>query len=238
MIKLFLLFALFQMPVHYVSDAHLVVYHPASIDTTTAHDYLTLLSGMYSADADKFGLETVGRLGVRLCRSAYDFSNLTGADSSLSPLWRNKELYVIARGSPDDPEFRAALEAGILHGILDQLRINGAPRWLIYAAAVYESGEYEEYTAPPVESVKYFSDLDEKIQEANTPDNLADLYFYLGNTGKFFDLKFGVGAFVKLVKEFRRETSFDAAVKNLFHMTGSQVEREWREFLARQIKSE
>ncbi|MCL5267044.1 MAG: hypothetical protein M1469_02940 [Bacteroidetes bacterium] len=238
MIKLLLLFAMFQMPVHYVSDAHLVIYNPVSVDKSTAQSYLSVLSNIYSIEAEKFGVEVRGKLKVRLCHDPYDFSDLTSADSSFSPLWRDGELYIIARGKLGDPDFRSALDAGIIHGILERLRTNGAPRWLIYSVAVYESGEYRECTPPPVESVKYFSDLDEKIQEASSADNLTDLCFYLGNTGKFFDLKFGVGAFIKLLKEFRKETSFDTAVKNLFHMHGSQVEREWRDFLVKQVKSE
>ncbi len=238
MTRLILLLMIFQMPPHHLSDSHLAVYCPPGVSVSTARAYLSVLSKIYSEESEKFGTEARGKLSVRLCRDAYDFSDLTGVDSTASPLWKDGELYVIARGNPGDPEFRSALTAGIIHGILEHLRSNGAPRWLIYSAAVYESGEYKECTAPPIESVRYFSDLDEKIQEAFSGGNPADLCFYLGNTGKFFDLKFGVGAFLKLVEEFRRETDFDTVAAKLFHVKKSQLESDWREFMARQVKGE
>lgn len=237
MTKLLLLLFMFQMPVHYVSDSHLVVYHPPNVGVSTARAYLSVLSRIYSEESEKFGMEARGKLRVRLCRDAYDFSDLTGVDSTASPLWKDGELYIIARTKPGDSAFRPALTAGVIHGILRHLRANGAPRWLIYSAAVYESGEYKECTAPPIESVRYFSDLDEKIQEVFSGGNSADLCFYLGNTGKFFDLKFGVGSFRKLVREFRKETSFDAAVQRLFHVERGKLESDWRDFMARQVKS-
>lgn len=236
MARLLLLLFMFQVPVHYVSDANVIVYHPLNVRVSTARAYLSVLSKIYSDESEKLEVEARGKLRVRLCRNAYDFSDVTGMDSTLSPLWMNDKLYVIASRNLDDPGFRSALTAGVIHGMLEHIRSNGAPRWLIYAAAVYESGEYKECTAPPIESVRYFSDLNEKIQEISSGGSNADLCFCLGNTGKFFDIKFGAGSFLKLVREFRRETDFDAAVLKLFHVNRERLEREWRDFITEQVK--
>ncbi len=236
MIRLLMIFALFQTPVHYVSDAHVIVYHAGNISNTTARTYLTLLSKMYSTETGKFGVRSDVRLRVRLCGDSYEFSDLTGKDSSFSPLWKNNELYIIQRENSESPDYSAALEAGVIRAILERFHLNGAPLWLIGAAAAYESGEFKECTAPPIESVRYFSDLDEKILAASSDDDLADLCFYLGNTGKFFDMKFGVGSFVKLVREFGKATTFNVAATKLFHISAHHLESEWRDFLSKQIK--
>jgi hypothetical protein len=168
---------------------------------------------------------------VRLCHDKYDFSELTGADSLFSPLWKDRTLYIIAIDDIDQPGYRTKLETGVIQGVLDGMRYNGAPAWLVYSVAVYESGEYKGLTPPPFENVKYFSDLEEKMQSASSATDLSDLLFYLGNTGKFLDMKFGVGSLMRLMHEFNRETSLDAAVNDAFHISVSELERDWHQYL-------
>ena len=224
--------------VHHVSGAHVTVFYPQNVDASVAKGYLTVLDQMYSNDSGRLQVGTRGTLRVRLCRDAYQFSNLTGADSIFSPLWKDGTLYIVVGNNLTDLDYASKLESGVIRGILNYTHSNGAPWWLICSAAIYESGEYRDCTAPPIESVRYFADLDEKIQGASSATDLADLCFYLGNTGKFFDLKFGVGALVQLMREFQHETTLNAAVKKIFHIDRAQLERSWREFLAREAREE
>jgi len=231
---LLLVLALFVQggELRHVTANHAMVYYSSRTTASTAENYLSVVDQLCSDNSKKFKIESTGWFKVRLCAGPYEFSNLTGLDSVFSPIWRDGYLYVIAHGDLADPAYRAALEAGVIHGILECLRPNGAPQWLIYSAAVYESSEFKDCTAPPVVNVSYFSDLEEKIQSASTPAELTDLCFYLGTTGKFFDLKFGVGSMLMLVQEFQRETNFNEASNKLFHVGREQLENDWREFLA------
>lgn len=239
MINLLLLFAILSVQegsVGFVSGDHVTVYYPSTADGSIARSYLSILEQMYASDSDMFKIGTSEKLRVRLCRDSYQFSDLTASDSIFSPLWKEGTLYVIIHAGLSDPTYRSALEAGVIHGILSRIHPNGAPLWLIYSAAVYESGAYKDCTAPPIANVQYFADLDEKIQSASTPSELTDLCFYLGNTGKFFDLTFGVGSLLNLVQEFQHETAFNVAVKKLFHVERAQLESDWREFLGREAE--
>ncbi len=236
MINLLLFFAILFVQdgsAGYVSGDHVTVYYPTTTDKSVVNNYLSVFEQMYTDDSDMFKIGEGVRLKVRLCRDSYQFSDLTGADSIFSPLWKEGTLYVISHAELSDPKYRSTLEAGVIRGILSRIRSNGTPRWLIYSIATYESGEYEDCTAPPVSNVQYFADLDEKIQSASTLSELTDLCFYLGSTGKFFDITFGVGALANLVQEFQHETTFNAAVEKLFHIGRAQLENDWREFLAK-----
>lgn len=232
MINLLLAFAFLQMPVKSVSANHVTVYYPPGVDTSVATEYLSTLREIYETYSTelKFGQE--GRLIVRLCHDRYDFLELTGKGSLFSPLWREGRLYIIARDDINSPGYRTKLETGVIQGILSRMHHNGAPEWLVYSAAVYESGEYKGLSPPPFESVRYFSDLAEKIQSASSQTEFSDLLFYLGNTGKFLDMKFGAGSLTRLIHEFEHMTSFDAAVRKAFGVSASSLEEDWQRYLS------
>ncbi len=225
------------MPVRHVSSANITVYYLANVDDNIAKKYLSAIDQIYAGDTSKFKINFNKELKVRLCRKAYEFSDLTGADSIFSPLWKGGTLYILNQGDPDDSIYRCVLEAGVMRALLDRLRQNGAPLWLINSVAIYESGEYENCPSPPVENVDYFNDLNEKIQGASSPDEISNLCFYLGATGKFFDLRFGVGASIRLLQEFQREMNFDDAIEKLFHVDRNQLESEWHDFLLKEANS-
>lgn len=201
MINLLLLFAVLQSPLHHVSGANVTIYYPVNINASTAGSYLSAIERMCLDERGKFKIRSGGKLKVRLCRDAYEFLNLTGVDSLFSPVWKindptkeNGVLYIAVQGDLSDSSYRSILEAGVIRALLDRLLQNGAPRWLVNSAAVYESGEYKSCTSPSIEYIDYFSDLNEKIQTAASPTELTDLCFYFGSTGRFFDLRFGAGA--------------------------------------------
>lgn len=237
MVKLLLVFAFLsnaafaQMPVRAVSSGHVTVFRPIDVDGGVANGYLSLLEQIYETYSNRLQFGHDGRLIVRLCHDKYDFSELTGADSIFSPLWKDGTLYIIALDDIDRPGYRTEMETGVIQGVLSGMRRNGAPAWLVYSIAVYESGEYEGLTPPPFENVKYFSDLEEKMQSARSATDLSDLIYYLGNTGKFIDTKFGVGSLMRLMHEFDRFTGFSVAVNDAFHISVSELERDWHQYL-------
>jgi hypothetical protein len=234
MIRLLIMLVALQSPVRHVSNGSVEVYYPAAVKESIARDYLATTCELYTADTAKFKMSHDVGLKVRLCRDAYEFSDLTGADSIFSPLWQSGTLYILNQGDPDDVSYKCVLEAGVIKALLDPLRQNGAPLWLINSAAVYESGEYQNCPTPVVENVDYFADLNEKIQSASSPTELANLCFYLGATGKFFDLRFGVGSLLNLLQEFQHETNFDDAIEKIFHVDRTQLESDWRDFLTKE----
>ena len=237
MVKLLLVFAFLsgaafaQVPARAVSSSHVTVFRPIDVDGGVAKGYLSLLEQIYETYSNRLQFGRDGRIMVRLCHDKYDFSELTGADSIFSPLWKDRTLYVIALDDIAETGYRTRLETGVIQGVLSGMRYNGAPAWLVYSIAVYESGEYKGLTPPPFENVRYFSDLEEKMQSASTATDLSDLIFYLGNTGKFLDTKFGVGSLMRLMHEFDRFTSLNAAVNDAFHISVSELERDWHQYL-------
>jgi len=232
MINLILVFVVLQLPVHHVSGTHATIYYPENVSGSVAQSYLSLIDQVYGDATGKLEVAREGGLKVRLCHDRYDFSDLTGRDSIFSPLWNDGTLYILCSQVPGDSAYRQAVEAGVMLGLLSDLRENGAPWWLINSAAIYESGEYNSCSSAPGEAVEYFSDLNEKIESVSSAAEMSNLCFCLGTTGKFFDSRFGVGSLVKLLQEFKDETSFDDAVKNLFHIDREQLEVDWREFLS------
>lgn len=238
MINLLLLFVAFQLPPHHVSSADVTVYYPVNMNIAVAQSYLSAIEQMYLDDTTKFKISREKGLRVRLCRDAHEFSNLTGMDSVFSPLWKvegsehgNGTLYIMNHGDPDDEAYKSVLEAEVIRALLDRLRQNGAPWWLLNSAAIYESGKYKNCISPPVANVAYFSDLEERIQSASSRTDLNELCFYLGATGKFFDSKFGAGTLLQLVQEFQHETNFSAAVEKLLQVKREELESDWHDFL-------
>lgn len=232
MINMFLMFAFLQMSVQAMNLNHVTVYRPPDVDVSIAKEYLTTLQNMYDTYSTRLESGREGRLKVRLCGSQYSFAELTGKDSIFSPLWHEGMLYIIARDDIDGSSYRTKLETGVIQGVLNEMHENGAPEWLVYSVAVYESGEYKGLTPPPFGNVKYFSDLDEKMQSVSSETGLSDLLFYLGNTGKFLDMKFGVGSMMRLIHDFDHMTSFDQAVESAYHISPSTLEDDWRRYLA------
>lgn len=215
-----------------MSSAHVTVYCPLNVDTSVANGYLWELENLYSAYSSRLELGRGGRLRVRLCDDKYDFMQQTGADSMLSPVWRDGTLYLIALDDIDAPGYRTKLATGVIRGVLDGIHQNGAPAWLVYATAVYETGEYNGLTPPPEMTVRYFSDLEEKIQSVNSGTDQSDLLFYLGYTGQFLDMKFGVGSLSRLLHEFDRPTGFEEAVREAFHISVPELQHDWRDYLS------
>ncbi len=232
MINLLLLFAFLQMPVRSVSEGNITVYRPIDVDASVTQEYLSTIQEIFKSFTMKLEFGQDERLVVRLCDNKYDFLELTGKDSVFAPLWKAGRLYVIAGSDTGSPEYRTKLETGVIMGILSRMRYNGAPGWLVYSIAVYESGEYKGLTPPPFGNVRYFSDLEEKIQSASSETEFSDLLFYLGNTGKFLDTKFGPGSVGKLVHEFRHVTRFDDAVRKTFHVSASTLEVDWHRYFS------
>lgn len=232
MINLLLVFAFLQVPVKPMSAGNITIYRPIDVDASTAMEYLSTLEKMFKTYSTELEFGEEGRLIVRLCDNKYDFSALTGKDSLFAPLWKGGRLYIIARSDINSAGYRTKLETGVIQGILNGMHYNGAPDWLVYSIAVYESGEYEEVSPPPFENVRYFADLEEKIQSASSETDFSDLLFYLGNTGRFFDVKFGAGSVTRLIHEFRRVTDFDAAVRRAFHSSAPVVENEWHRYIS------
>ncbi len=237
MINLLLLFAFLQMPVRSISSDHVRIYFPSNIDTSVANRYLSALEKMYVTYSSRLGIGEDGILKARLCHDGYDFSGLTSDDSVFSPLWKEGTLYAIAGSDVDNPSYGARLGTCVIRGILNRISHRGAPGWFVYSVAVYESGEYEGLTPPPMVGVKYFSDLEEKMQSVSSGSELSDLLFYLGSTGKYIDLKFGAGSVVKLLHEFDHTTSFKAAVGNSLHVTIPELETGWYRYLLSLVKT-
>jgi hypothetical protein len=233
---IFLLFAL-QMPLHHMSNGCITLYYPAVISDSTASTYFSLIRELYVDDTAKFGIDCDGELRVRLCRDAFEFSDLTRRDSAFSPLWKDRTLYVLVQESVDDITYKSELNAGVIRALLDKIHVNGAPWWLINSVAMYESGEYTNCPSPVIANVDYFSDLEEKIQMASSPEEMSNLCFYLGETGKFFELRFGVGSLMRLIDAFKRPGDFNDVIKMLFHVNRGQLENDWRDFLIKEIES-
>lgn len=41
----------------------------------------------------------------------------------------------------------------------------------------------------------------------------------------------------ELIQEFRHETNFNEAVKNLFHVGRGQIESDWHDFLVKEVEA-
>lgn len=223
-----------QARVHSVADRHVTVFYPSTVSAAFANTCLSVTEQIYKVESDRFRIGTSDKMRVRICGDGFEFSNLTGSDSIAAPLNKDGVLYLIRGSDFKDVVFKSRVEAGVIRIILDRIRINGAPWWLIHSAAVYESGQYKDCGAPPIENVQYFADLDEKIQNATTPSELNDLCFYFGATGRFFDFKYGSGSFIKLIQQFNHPTTMREAARRLFHADLDRVEQDWHDFLASQ----
>lgn len=237
MINLFVIFVALQMPVRHVASSTATIYYSRDIAATVASTYLSVIEQIYVDDTTKFKIGLAGGLKVRLCGSAYEFSDLTGRDSIFSPLCKDGFLYILCQSDPNDTEYQPVLEDGVIRAMLDRLHGHGAPWWLIRSASVYISGLYRDCSPPGGVDISRFSDLEEMIQSASKGSELSDLCFYLGATGKFFDVKFGAGSVERLLREFQHETNFTDAVGKLFHVNGEQVESEWRDFVTNEANS-
>jgi len=219
-------------PAHYLSGKHVTVYYTPKTGISTARNYLSLIDKMYNDESVKLGIGAGGRLRARICSDVYEYSNYTQVDTFLAPLFKDGVLYIIKKSSTSDPVYRRRLETAVVQGILARIRYNGAPWWLVYSAAVYESGQYKDLTPPTVESVRYFADLDERIQDVSTASELSDLNYYLGATGRFFDAQYGQGSLIKLIRQFTHRTTINDAVSRMFHDNLDHVETTWHDYIS------
>jgi len=228
----FLFFALmFQPSVQRIESQNVRLYYSKPITRENAQECVNLIQRVFDACVKQIQFGEDQRIDVRLCRDYLQFSHLSGFDSVFAPIVVNGVLYVVCPDNTANGPDIEKLSRSVLLQLLMPLHSHGAPWWLIYSAAVYESGELQSLSAVPLTSVNYLNDLEERLQNISSESNYEETLYYLGITGKFLEVRFGTGSLVKLLHEFTVPNTIDSAIRRVLHVDKHQLENEWREYL-------
>jgi hypothetical protein len=133
-------------------------------------------------------------------------------------------------GKEDLLEQSLSFELAML--MLDSAGARGCPRWLRESFGVYHSGEMTVLSAPQGPTPKYFSDLDQDIQQYPNPPQRDDLHYRLGMTMRFFMERFGEEKVYSLFRTFSGKESSEEVFKNTLGEDFEDIERAWAGFLA------
>jgi len=109
----------------------------------------------------------------------------------------------------------------------------GCPRWLREALAVYHSGVMTDLTSPSGMAPKYFSDMDQDIQQYPNPPQRDNVHYWLGMTWRFFLERYGDEKAFSVFRNFDGIRSTGDIFKNVFGEEFDKIERSWAAFLSR-----
>jgi len=120
-----------------------------------------------------------------------------------------------------------ALSMELPMALLDQAIMSGCPQWLAQSFAVYHAGIMPDLSPPVGTKLRYFSDLDEDIQESPDPPKRQDVEFLLGTTMKFFIESFGEEKAFQVFGKFNGTMPIEEVFRSWFGKEFDAIEEAW-----------
>jgi hypothetical protein len=119
--------------------------------------------------------------------------------------------------------------------MLEQAIRLGCPQWLAQSFAVYHAGVMPDLSPPTGRKFRYFSDLDENIQEFPDPPQREDVEFVLGTTMKFFVETFGEEKSFRVFGKFDGATATEEIFRSYLGKEYDVTETAWAAYVSRAV---
>ncbi len=123
--------------------------------------------------------------------------------------------------------FEKCLSYELSLAVLEQARMQGCPRWMCEAFAVYHSGMITDLEAPMGMSISAFADVDQQLQQFAVPPRRDDVLYVVGQTMQYFVEKFGEDKALSLFAAFDGSQSTLNVFKAHFGRDMKEIEQSW-----------
>lgn len=123
--------------------------------------------------------------------------------------------------------FEKSLSYELSLAVLEQARMQGCPRWMCEAFAVYHSGMITDLEAPMGMNISAFADVDQQLQQFAVPPRRDDVLYVLGQTMQYFVEQFGEEKALSLFAAFDGSRSTADAFKAHFGREMKEIEQSW-----------
>ena len=120
-----------------------------------------------------------------------------------------------------------ALSMELPMALLEKAIMSGCPQWLAQSFAVYHAGTMPDLSPPVGMKLRYFSDLDQEIQEHPDPPKRQDVEFLLGTTMKFFVESFGEEKAFQVFGKFNGTMPVEEIFRSWFGKEFDAIEEAW-----------
>ena len=166
---------------------------------------------------------------VRIYDTELKFSKGTGdRKSERSASFRRGVLHLkpVAKLEAEN-RLAQALSMELPMALLEKAIMSGCPQWLAQSFAVYHAGVMPDLSPPVGTKLRYFSDLDQDIQEHPDPPKRQDVEFLLGTTMKFFIESFGEERTFQVFGKFNGTMPIEEVFRSWFGKEFEAIEEAW-----------
>ncbi|HEY4643609.1 MAG TPA: hypothetical protein VIH68_02725 [Bacteroidota bacterium] len=198
----------------------------------------TELESAYRQLSEKYGFELQSKVPVYLTGSEVSYSRKVisrerwGAVYSGGTLYFEPMTFIRKNGG-----LTITVRHALCHVVLQPMVVKGCPPWLVEALAVDFSGELEILMKPSQTSVKFFTDLNEALQEARTSTELEMTYYLLGLSMRYFEERFGARKISEMFKSFDGRSLDNQVMERVFGVTYNDLQYQWSQYVDRRINA-
>jgi len=222
---------------HSFRTTNFEVKHQPGISETDARKTSDYLEQDYSYIRKTVGIDLEARPEVRIYESDQKFAKATGErNSSRGALSKRGIMHVkpVAKLESEN-RFAQVLSYELAVLVLDHAVQRGCPQWLVQSFGVYHSGKMVDLTPPTGRTVRYFSDLDQDIQEYPDPPRRQEVEYLLGTTMKFLVEKLGEEKAFSIFMKFDGTATVEEVFSSLSGQEYASIEKEWSSFIVREV---
>jgi len=225
-----------QEPFSEFQTPHLRVRHQPGITGEEARKVSDYLEEEHKYLQKILGMETAGRIEVRVYSTEQRFRAGTGLKHATDVVTLHSVLFVPPPGVLEQRgQFAQSLSLALSTAFLEPSLNNGAPLWLVHSFAVYQSGKIPDMRMPVGWPVQYFSDLDQEIRAYGDGGPDERLEYFLGMTMKYFVDSFGEEKAFGLFRRFDGRTPVEQVFSEALGKEYPEVERSWAASMANLI---
>ncbi len=217
-----------------INTLHFLVKYQRGVAESDVRKLVDYIQNDYSYLSGKLGIDLPRKIEVRVYESVGKFLE----EANMKQDWRiayysHGILYVRPpRAVTPRRMLDRAISYELVLALLEQKADKGCPRWLIESFAVNHTGEMQDLT--PAQNVRFtsFADLNQDIQEYDSPPQRDDVHYLLGKTMKFFLARYGEQKVFSVFRQFDGTTTVEKAFKKVFGQEYADIEKAWADYLA------
>lgn len=196
------------------------------------------LESAYRLLNQKYGLELQDKVPVYLTGSEVSYARKVparerwGAAYSKGTLYFQPMSYIRKNGG-----LEVTVRHSLAHVMLQPAVTSGCPPWLVESFAVNFSGELEILSKPSRTSIKFFTDLNEALQDARGSAELETSYYMVGQAVRYMEERFGSQKVADLFKAFDGRSLDNQVMEKVFGVPFNDLQYEWAQYVDRRINA-
>ncbi|MEE9224738.1 MAG: hypothetical protein V3U68_00890 [Bacteroidota bacterium] len=186
----------------------------------------------------KYGLKVQKKLPVYLTSSEVSYNRKVPVRERWGAAYSNRTLYFQPMSYiRKNGGLRITVRHALAFAMLRPIVASGCPPWLARSFAVNFSGEMEILSKPSQTRIKFFTDLNEVLEEARGLPDLETSYYTAGLAVRYFEERFGSRKVADLIKSFDGRSLDNQVKEKVFGLPFNDLQYEWVQYVDRRINA-